>query len=171
MMDYFGPVILHYFSPAGWEQWDVGEHPLIRKTMPVLLDEDLRFEDATGPRPATVMNRWLRELPVSGAPSPKTWRTYAQMVKGWAEFLADLRIPIFADRSRLRDALSLYAVHRLSGPLEARWSPASWDLAVKTLSGFYQWAQAEGHAPAVPFSYVQQTMTRPDGAQYQDLSG
>jgi hypothetical protein len=131
------------------------------------VDEDLRFEDATGLRPAAVMNRWLRELPVSGAPAPKTWRTYAQVLKGWAEFLAALRIPVFADRTRLRDALSLYAEHRLSGSLEARWSPASWDLAVKTLSGFYQWAQAEGHASAVPFSYAQQAITRPDGARVE----
>jgi len=28
---------------------------------------DLRFEDSHGPRSSTVMNRWLRELPVSGA--------------------------------------------------------------------------------------------------------
>jgi hypothetical protein len=40
--------------------------------MPLFIDEDLRFEDASGPRPTTVMNRWLRALPISGAPSPKT---------------------------------------------------------------------------------------------------
>ncbi|MFF7188979.1 hypothetical protein ACFZAR_27845 [Streptomyces sp. NPDC008222] len=48
-----------------------------------------------------------------------------------------------------------------------RLSPASWNLAVKALSSFYQWAAAEGHAPTVPFSYVRQSMTRPDGAHVE----
>ncbi|MGW7355311.1 tyrosine-type recombinase/integrase [Streptomyces sp. NPDC054802] len=160
-------MILHYFSSAGWEEWGLYERPVIRESMPVLVDEDLCFEDSAGPRPTVVMNLWLRELPVSGAPSPKSWRTYAQALKGWAEFLGARRIPVFADRQRLRDALSMYAEYRLSGPLEARLSPASWNLAVKTLSSFYQWAAAEGHAPTVPFSYVRQSMTRPDGARVE----
>jgi hypothetical protein len=70
-------VLLHYFSPDGCDEWDLRDRPLIRAGMPVLIDEDLRFEDEHGPRPATVINRWLRELPVSGAASPRTWRTYA----------------------------------------------------------------------------------------------
>jgi integrase len=160
-------VILHFFSSEGWERWGLGQRPLIRERMPVLVDEDLRFEDAVGVRPVAVMNRWLRELPVSGAPAPKTWRTYAQVLKGWSEFLEERRIPVFADRPRLRDALSLYAEYRLSGPLEVRWAPASWKLAVNALSGFYQWAREEGHAPAVPFTYAQQTITRPDGARIE----
>ncbi|WP_251982586.1 hypothetical protein [Streptomyces violaceusniger] len=80
-------MILHYFSSAGWEEWGLYERPVIRETMPVLIDEDLCFEDAAVPRPTVVMNLWLRELPVSGAPSPKSWRTYAQALKGWVEFL------------------------------------------------------------------------------------
>ena len=83
----FVPVILHFFSPIGWEQWDLCERPFIRDKMPVLIDEDLRFEDGRGPRPATVMNRWLRELAISGAPSPNSWRTYAQALKSWTEYL------------------------------------------------------------------------------------
>ncbi len=160
-------MLLHYFSADGWEGWDLRARPVIRDQMPVLLDEDLHFEDGNGPRPAAVMNRWLRELPVSGAPSPRTWRTYAQVLKGWAEFLDTRRTPLFADRQQLREALSAYAEHRLSGPAEARWSPASWNLAVKTLSAFYQWAAAEGHGQVVPFSYVQQQVTRPDGTRVE----
>jgi hypothetical protein len=59
------------------------------------------------------MNLWLRDLPVSGAPSPKSWRTYTQALKGWAEFLDARRIPVFAERHQLRDALSMYAEYRL----------------------------------------------------------
>jgi hypothetical protein len=91
----------------------------------------------TGRRAATVMNRWLRELPVSGAPSPRTWRTYAQVLKAWVEFLDARGFRVFGDRRQLREALSAYAEHRLSGPAEARLAPASWNQAVKTLSAFY----------------------------------
>ena len=61
----------------------------------------------------------------------------------------------------------MYAEYRLSGPLEVRLSPASWNLAVKALSSFYQWAAAEGYAPVVPFSYARQLMTRPDGVRVE----
>jgi hypothetical protein len=82
------------------------------------------------------------------------------MLKGWVEFLEVRQVPVFADRPRLRDVLSLYAEHRLSGELEAWLSPASWNLAVKTLSAFYQWAVGRGASaggpvhvcPAVPIS-------------------
>ncbi|WP_258528054.1 hypothetical protein [Streptomyces sp. NBRC 110611] len=46
------------FAPAGWESWDVAHQPLIRDQMPVLLDEDLVFEDAPGsPRPTVYVNQ------------------------------------------------------------------------------------------------------------------
>ncbi|MGY6657647.1 hypothetical protein ACXIZN_36350 [Amycolatopsis sp. TRM77291] len=124
--------------------------------MPILIDEDLRFEDGPGsPRPTVVANRWLRELPVSGAPAQRTWKVYAQALRSWLEFVlgvADLHP--FASREQLRAALSAYAGHRLSGPLEARWDVATWNLNMTVLSRFYQWAEAEGHCQAVPFTYT-----------------
>ncbi|MDO0938933.1 hypothetical protein QQY66_47165 [Streptomyces sp. DG2A-72] len=46
------------FSARGWESWDLDRQPLIRDRMPILVDDDLRFEDAPGvPRPAAVGNR------------------------------------------------------------------------------------------------------------------
>ena len=66
-------VILSFFSSRGWESWDLGHRPLIPERMPVLVDDDLLFEDGPGaPRPSVAVNRWLRELPSSGAPSPKS---------------------------------------------------------------------------------------------------
>lgn len=60
-------VILSFFSSQGWESWNVEHRPLIPERMPVLVDDDLRFEDGpTAARPAAVVNRWLRELPASG---------------------------------------------------------------------------------------------------------
>lgn len=158
-------MILHLFSGEGWQDWGLEGQPMIRERMPILIDEDLIFEDAAGPRPADVMNRWLRELPISGAPAPKTWLTYAQVLKGWCEFLAVRGISPLAGREQLREGLSLYAEHRLSGPAESRLSPASWNLAVKTLAGFYDWAAREGSVEAVPFTFAAQPVVRPDGAR------
>jgi hypothetical protein len=92
-------VLLSYFSPDGCDEWDLRGRPVIRAGMPVLVDEDLRFEDGQGPRPSTVMNRWLRELPVSGAASPRTWRAYAQVLKAWVEFPEARGAHVFADRA------------------------------------------------------------------------
>jgi hypothetical protein len=156
-------VILHCFDPVGWEEWGLSRRPLIRSGMPVLVDDDLKFEDESGERPTVVMNRWLRELPVSGAPAPKTWLTYAQVLKAWSEFLAERGVGVFADRTRLRAVLSMYAEHRLSGAVRGRWGGASWNLALNTLSGFYRWAQEAGYVAEVPFSYARHCFTRPDG--------
>lgn len=160
-------MLLHYFDPEGCDGWDLAGRPVIRAGMPVLIDDDLRFEDERGPRPTTAINRWLRELPVNGAPSPRTWRTYAQVLKAWAEFLGGAGFDVFDDRRRLREALSAYAEHRLSGPPAARLAPASWNLAVKTLAAFYGWAAGSGHVEAAPFSYAKQMVTRPDGARVE----
>jgi hypothetical protein len=60
---------------------------VIPEGMPVLIDDDLLFEDGlAAPRPAAVINRWLRLLPASGAPAPSSWENYARAVKEWTEF-------------------------------------------------------------------------------------
>ena len=66
MFLWFRIVILTFFSSQGWESWDIGHRPLNPERMPVLVDDDLLFEDGPGaPRPVVAVNRWLRELPVS----------------------------------------------------------------------------------------------------------
>ena len=78
------------------------------------------FEDGPGaPRPTVAVNRWLRELPASGAPSPNSWEAYARAVKEWMEFLAEHGVGLFDSRERLKLALSRYAEHRATGPLRA----------------------------------------------------
>jgi hypothetical protein len=42
-------VLLHYFNPDGWEGWALSRRPVIRQGMPVLVDDDLLFEDGAGP--------------------------------------------------------------------------------------------------------------------------
>lgn len=147
-------MILSFFSSTGWRSWDVEYRPLIPEGMPVLVDEDLCFEDGpAAPRPATVINRWLRELPASGAPAPSSWESYARAVKGWAEFLAEHGVGLFDTRERLKAGLSRYAEHRAAGPLASRFAATTWGQHMSILSLFYRWAMDEGFAGAEPFTY------------------
>ncbi|WP_413810878.1 site-specific integrase [Streptomyces sp. OE57] len=147
-------MILNFFSSRGWQSWDVEHRPLIPEGMPVLIDDDLRFEDGpAAPRPAAVVNRWLRELPASGAPAPSSWENYARVVKGWMEFLAVHGVGLFDSRERLKAGLSRYAEHRAAGPLKARFAATTWGQHMSILSLFYRWAIAEGYATAEPFTY------------------
>jgi hypothetical protein len=51
-------MILSFGSSRGLESWDVERRPLIPERMPVLIDDDLRFEDGpAAPRPVTVVNQ------------------------------------------------------------------------------------------------------------------
>jgi integrase len=147
-------MILSFFSSRGWQSWDVGHRPLIPEGMPVLIDDDLRFEDGPGaPRPSVAVNRWLRELPSSGAPSPKSWEYYARAVKEWMEFLAVHGVALFDSRVRLKQALGKYAEHRAAGPVAERLAATTWAQHMSILSLFYRWAAGEGLAEAEPFTY------------------
>ncbi|MEU0214902.1 site-specific integrase [Streptomyces sp. NPDC006265] len=147
-------MILSFFSSRGWESWDIEHRPLIPEGMPVLVDDDLRFEDGpAAPRPAAVVNRWLRELPASGAPAPNSWENYARVLKKWMEFLAVHGVGLFDSRERLKAGLSRYAEHRTAGPLKARFAATTWGQHMSILSLFYRWAINEGYATAEPFTY------------------
>ncbi|MEU6180432.1 site-specific integrase [Streptomyces coeruleorubidus] len=144
-------MILSFFSSRGW---DVEHRPLIPEEMPVLVDDDPCFEDGpAAPRPAAVVNRWLRELPASGAPAPSSWENYARAVKEWMEFLAEHGVGLFDSRERLKAGLSRYAEHRAASPLKARFVATTWSQHMSILSLFYRWAINEGYATAEPFTY------------------
>jgi len=147
-------VILSFFSSQGWQSWDVEHRPVIPEGMPLLVDDDLLFEDGpTAPRPASVVNRWLRELPASGAPAPSSWENYARAVKEWAGFLAEHGVGLFDSRERLKAGLSRYAEHRATGPARTRFAASTWGQHMSILSLFYRWAINEGYATAEPFTY------------------
>jgi site-specific recombinase XerD len=147
-------MILTFFSAQGWESWDIAHRPLIPEQMPVLIDDDLRFEGGPGaPRPTVAVNQWLRELPVSGVPAPGSWERYARALKAWMEFLPQHDVGLFDTRERLKLGLSRYAEHRAGGPLPARFAATTWNQHVSILSMFYRWALAEGCAQAEPFTY------------------
>ena len=82
------------------------------------------------------MNRWLRELPVSGAPAPATWESYGRIVRSWMEFLGDRGTSVFAGREQLRAALSGYAEYRATGPVARRFTATTWNRHVSVLSSF-----------------------------------
>ena len=55
---WFRIVILTFFWPQGWESWDIASRPLVPEGMPVLVDDDLLFEDGPGaPRPSVAVNQ------------------------------------------------------------------------------------------------------------------
>jgi len=145
---------LTFFSAEGWETWDVDRAPVIPAGMPVLIDDDLIFEDGPGrPRPVLAVNRWLTELPVSGAPSPNSWAYYARVIKAWMEFVAGCGIDVFGSREALKAALGKYAGHRAAGPVKDRFVASTWNQHVSVLGVFYRWAISEGYASAEPFTY------------------
>ncbi|MGH3518852.1 MAG: tyrosine-type recombinase/integrase, partial [Haloechinothrix sp.] len=147
-------MILSFFSSRGWESWDVEHRPVIPERMPVLIDDDLRFEDGPGePRSSVAVNRWLRGLPVSGCPAASSWASYARVVKAWMEFLAEHGVGLFDTRERLKHALGKYAEHRATGPTGRRFAATTWGRHMSVLSLFYRWALDEGHAQAEPFTY------------------
>src|SRR2546422_11685283 len=114
-------MLMTFFTSAGWEAWDTEHRPLIPERMPVLIDDDMLFEDGPGaPRPAVAVNRWLRELPVSGAPAPSTWGTYARVLKGGMEFLAGRGVGGVASREQLGTPVSGFARDRAAGAVAPR---------------------------------------------------
>jgi integrase len=147
-------MILSLFSSKGWESWDAGHRPLLPERMPVLIDDDLRFEDGPGvPRPATVVNQWLRELPSSGCPAPGSWASYARAVREWSEFLSEHGVGLFDSREQLKSALGKYAEYRAAGPPDERYAASTWGQRMSVLSLFYRWAIENGHGEAEPFTY------------------
>ncbi|MFK0256394.1 site-specific integrase [Streptomyces sp. NPDC090445] len=142
-----------FFSSKGWRSWGLSDRPVISELMPVLVDDDLLFEDERGVRGTVAINTWLRWLPLDGVPAPNSWEFYGRTLREWCEFLATLGIGVFDERGRLKDALSLYAVDRSCGPLQRRLAATTWNQQMSILSRFYAWADKERHAPAMPFTY------------------
>jgi site-specific recombinase XerD len=147
---------LVFFSSRDWESWDLDARPVRPDGMPVLVDDDLRFEGPGGVARSTVaVNQWLRELPSSGCPAPASWAVYARALRDWMSFLGVHGVALFDERERLRSGLSSYAVHRACGPVKDRFEATTWNQHMSILSSFYRWAVAEGYAAAEPFTFKQ----------------
>ncbi|HEV2633808.1 MAG TPA: hypothetical protein VGX23_01605 [Actinocrinis sp.] len=142
-----------FYSSVGWESWGLDGRPVIPDGMPILVDDDLLFEGARGPRSTVVANQWLRELPVSGCPAAKSWKYYAQVLRSWMEFIEEHNVALFDERARLKSALSAYAVFRAAGPVAHRFEATTWNQHMSVLGSFYRWAVKEERAAAEPFTY------------------
>jgi len=145
-------ILVHYFSSEGSASWRLSGEPLIPEQIPVLIDDDFPFEDTYRPRATRAVNRWLRSLPSSDAPFPNSWRAYALAVRDWLVHLRRHGVPVFGTPEDLVGALGTYADRRLSGPLNERLESSSGELPITALSRFYDWAEEEGLAKAVPFT-------------------
>jgi hypothetical protein len=91
-------VQLIFFSSLGWESRDVRAKPAIPDGIPFLIDDDLVFVEPGVVRATVVVNRWLRELPTSGAPAPGTWAVCARVLRDWMMFCAVHGIEVLSDR-------------------------------------------------------------------------
>lgn len=114
--------------------------------------------------PVRTVNRWLRSLPTSGVPAPKSWVAYAGDLKAWVDFLEKRALDVLDDRSALREALAAYHSDRRMGPLARRLDNASWARTISSISSFYKWAESEGLVDGSPFSYRLQAIRGSDGA-------
>ena len=147
---------VYRFDGAGCAGFPADPLVGIPEGMPFLLDD--------AGVPVRVVNRWLRSLPTSGAPAPKTWVAYAGDVKAWVGFLEKRGVDVLDDRSVLREAVAAYHGERRMGPLAGRLDNSSWARAISSISSFYEWAESEGLIDGTPFSYRLQAIRGSDGA-------
>lgn len=125
---------LAFYSSRRWESWEVQHKPAIPEGIPILVDDDLRFEDGAGlSRPTVVVNEWLRGLPTNGGKSANTWGANARALRDWLVFLAEHGVQQFDTRDQLRSVLSAYTVHRADGPPSARFRSKTWNLHISVL--------------------------------------
>lgn len=122
--------------------------------MPFVLDDD--------GAPVTILNRWLRFLPTTGVPAPKSWAAYASDLVAWRRFLHQRNLDVIGDIADLRDAIAAYHAERRMGELSRRLAPSSWNRAIAAIARFYEWAHAGGLVAEVPFRY-RTHLVRTDG--------
>ena len=136
---------MYLFEPSACAHLDALPPVGIPRDMPFLLDDE--------GIPIEVVNRWLRSLPTTGVPAPKSWLAYARDLAAWVRFLRGRSLGVLDEPAALVDAVAAYHANRRSEDLARRLSAPSWNRAVASISRFYEWAQGEGLIAAVPFSY------------------
>lgn len=141
----------YFFDPVACAELP-GDPPVgIPRGMPFLLDDD--------GAPVEPVNRWLRSLPTTGVPSPNSWSAYACDLLAWVRFLRARSLEVLADPAALVGAVAAYHADRRMGELSRRLAESSWGRAITAISGFYEWARAEGLIESVPFSYRLQVIS------------
>jgi hypothetical protein len=105
-------VRVYLFDPAAAEGLPSLPAVGIPAGMPFVLDHD-----AT---PVAHLNRWLRSLPTTGVPAPRSWAAYANDLVAWRRFLHQRGMELIADVAGLRDAVAAYHADRRMGELSRR---------------------------------------------------
>ncbi len=118
------------------------EVPRIPPRMPFVVGDDGSY--------AGDVNRWIRQLPSTGARSPNTWLAYARDVSVWLRFLSLRGTTVWAATDD--DVAAFHAVRRLSGP-EVRVSASSWNRSVSALDRLYEWGVEERLIARSPFKH------------------
>lgn len=143
--------------------------------VPFFLDEDGHYDRD--------INRFLRNLPVLGAKSTKTWLAYACDIGLWARFLREVCGKHLWEANQ-SDINAYYRVRRITdGDLKVE--ATTWNRGVAALDKLYQWAYHEKLVEALPFTYktatriqvpgyespipVQRNLARERGASEGDL--
>jgi site-specific recombinase XerD len=132
------------FDPAACAGLPADPPVGVPRGMPFLLDDGV---------PVEPVNRWLRTLPTTGVPSPKSWSAYAGDLLAWVRFLRARSLNVIADPAALVEAVAAYHADRRMGEPARRLAETSWARAITAISRFYEWACAEGMIERVPFSY------------------
>lgn len=132
------------FDPGACEALPNDPPVGIPRGMPFLLDDGL---------PVEPVNRWLRSLPTTGVPAPKSWSAYASDLLAWVRFLRARSLDVLDDPAALVDAVAAYHADRRMGDQSRRLAETSWSRAISAIARFYEWAWAEGMIERVPFSY------------------
>ena len=139
---------------------ELGGDLRIIEGIPLIIDDDLRFQDAGMQRPTWVVNHWIISCSHGPQISLRTLNIYMSAAFAWLLFLQEKGFDPLGDRDSLQAALGLYAEFRLSGKHTKRWANSTWNLNISAISGFYKWAIAKKYAKATPFTYSEVALWR-----------
>ncbi|WP_116765304.1 tyrosine-type recombinase/integrase [Arthrobacter sp. H-02-3] len=127
---------------------------------PLIIDDDLLFQDSDKNRPSWIVNAWIINRSHEPRISTRTLNIYLGALLAWLVFLRRNGFELLGDRASLQAALGLYADFQLSGKCKRRWANSTWDLNITCISEFYKWAISENYAKATPFTYAEITVWR-----------
>lgn len=139
---------------------ELGGDLRILEGTPLIIDDDLLFEDIGRDRPSWIINAWIINRSHEPRISIRTLNIYMGALLAWLVFLRSNGFDLLGDRPSLQAALGRYAEFQLSGKHKKRWANSTWDLNITAISEFYKWAISENYATATPFTYSEITVWR-----------
>lgn len=114
--------------------------------MPFVLGQDAVYD--------TILSGFLRSLPNSRCPSPRTWAAYGRDIVTWTRFCETQGVPVLGVERAQFDAYRNWRLLNDSPAL--RVDANSWTRGISAIAKFYDWAVEEGllaRSP-VPFNFT-----------------